>query len=123
MAAKWPELASAHATTWPVTDIFYFRKLKLYAFSKVNAFEANYVAKELLSLNQEVFWDTNIDRELLFLLVDRWGEFSQENRNQLTDRILAGPDQRPHWSDEEFPALRDWGLPNTLGILSCRVVN
>lgn len=109
MAAKWPELASAHATTWPVTDIFYFRKLKLYAFSKVNAFEANYVAKELLSLNQEVFWDTNIDRELLFLLVDRWGEFSQENRNQLTDRILAGPDQRPHWSDEEFPALRDWG--------------
>lgn len=46
-------------------------------------------------------------RELLFLLVDGWGEFSQENRNQLTDRILTGPDQLSHWSDEEFPGLRD----------------
>lgn len=109
MAAKWPELANAHAATWPLADIFYFRKLKLYAFSKVNAFEADHVAEELLSLDQEAFWDTDVDRELLFLLVDRWGEFSQESRDQLTDRILAGPDQPSHWSDEEFPALRNVG--------------
>lgn len=109
MAAKWPELANAHAATWPLADIFFFRKLKLYAFSKVNAFEADHVAEELLSLDQEAFWDTDVDRELLFLLVDRWGEFSQESRDQLTDRILAGPDQPSHWSDEEFPALRNVG--------------
>jgi len=109
MAAKWPELANAHAATWPLADIFFFRKLKLYAFSKVNVFEADHVAEELLSLDQEAFWDTDVDRELLFLLVDRWGEFSQESRDQLTDRILAGPDQPSHWSDEEFPALRNVG--------------
>lgn len=109
LAAKWPELANAHAATWPLADIFFFRKLKLYAFSKVNAFEADHVAEELLSLDQEAFWDTDVDRELLFLLVDRWGEFSQESRDQLTDRILAGPDQPSHWSDEEFPALRNVG--------------
>jgi hypothetical protein len=107
MAAKWPELASAHATTWPVTDLFYFRKLKLYAFSKVDAFEADHVAEEVLSLDQEAFWDNDVVRELLFLLVDRWREFSQENRNQLTDRILTGPDQFSYWSDEEFHRLRD----------------
>ncbi|WP_105101416.1 SIR2 family protein [Microbulbifer pacificus] len=107
MVAKWPELANAHATTWPATDRFFFRKLKLYAFSKVDAFEADHVAEEVLSLDQETFWDTDVARELLFLLVDRWGEFSQENQNQLTDRILAGPDKLSHWSDEKFPEFRD----------------
>lgn len=107
MAANWPELANAHATTWPAADQFFFRKLKLYAFSKVCVFEADHVAKEVLRLDQQTFWDIDVARELLFLLVDRWGEFSQERRSQLTDRILTGPDQRPHWSDEEFPALRD----------------
>ena len=107
MAAKWPALANAHATTWPAADRFFFRKLKLYAFGKVRSFAADHVAKEVLSLDQETFWDLHVVRELLFLLVDRWGEFSRENRNQLTDRILAGPDQLSHWSGEEFPRLRD----------------
>ncbi len=107
IAAKWPELANAHATTWPTTDQFFFRKLKLYAFSKADAFEADHVAKEVLSLDQEVFWDLNVVRELLFLLVDRWEEFSLESRHQLIDRILSGPDQFSYWSDEEFPRMRD----------------
>lgn len=107
MAAGWPELAKAHATTWPATDRFFYRKLKLYAFSKVNLFEADHVAKEVLSLDQEIFWDLHVVRELLFLLVDRWAEFSQESRNQLIDRILSGPNRFSHWSDEEFPGLRD----------------
>lgn len=107
MAKKWPELAKAYATTWPTTDRFFFRKLKLYAFSKADTFDADRVAKEVLSLDQEAFWDSNVVRELLFLLVDRWREFSQEDRNQLTDRILIGPNQLSYWSDEEFPGWRD----------------
>ncbi len=107
LAAKWPELAHAHATTWPATDQFFFRKLKLYAFGKVEAFDADYVAKQILALDQEIFWDIDVVRELLFLLADRWKEFSQEQRNELTDRILAGPDRRPHWPNEEFHELRD----------------
>ena len=107
MAAKRPELANAHATTWPATAPFFFRKLKLYAFSKIDVFDANHVAKEVLSLDQETFWDSDIARELLFLLVDRWGEFSLENRGQLTDRILMGPDRLSHWSDDEFLERRD----------------
>lgn len=107
MTAKWPELAKAHAMTWPTTERFFFRKLKLYAYSKVNIFEADSVAEQVLFLDQEAFWDIDVVRELLFLLVDRWREFSQESRNQLIDRILTGPDQLSHWSDEEFHELRD----------------
>lgn len=101
MAAIWPELARAHATTWTATDQFFFRKLKLYAFNKVNLFAADHVAEEVLSLDQEAFWSNGVARELLFLLRDRWGEFSQESRNQLIDRILSGPDP----FDEELPGL------------------
>ncbi|MEG8248645.1 SIR2 family protein [Pseudomonas paracarnis] len=107
MIAKWPALAIAHAMTWPPTERYFFRKLKLYAYSKVNLFGADSVAEQVLFLDQEAFWDINVARELLFLLVDRWKEFSQVSRNQLIDRILTGPDQRTHWSDEEFHDLRD----------------
>lgn len=107
MAVRWPELAHAHAMTWPASDQFFFRKLRLYALSKVITFEAKDVVKEILALDQMIFWDSDLVRELLFLLVDRWGEFTCESRNQLIDRILAGPNQPSHWSNEEFPRLRN----------------
>jgi hypothetical protein len=107
LAAKCPDLANAHATTWPDDDRFFFRKLKLYAFSKKEAFEANYVAENVFSLDQETFWDEDVARELLFLLVDRWQEFSDEFQKRLFDRIITGPDQPSHWSDEEYFSLRN----------------
>lgn len=107
MAAQQPKVAHARASCWPTTDQFFFRKLKLYALSKVEVFEAEEVAKDVLSLTQETFWETGLTRELLFLLRDRWKEFSQASRNELTDRILAGPDQTLGWSNEEFPRVRD----------------
>lgn len=124
VAAKWPELAHAHAATWLATDQLYFRKLKLYASSKADVFESNHVAKEVLSLPQETFWDLRVARELLFLLVDRWSELSQANRNQLIDRILAGPDQPSHCPDEKFPMLRDefaWKYARYMEIQGCEL--
>jgi NAD-dependent SIR2 family protein deacetylase len=107
MANLWPELANAHSVSWPATDQFFFRKLKLYAFNQAKVFEANYVASAVLSFDQEAFWDREVVRELLFLLMDRWREFSQESRDKLTDRILSGPDQLSHWTDDELHELRD----------------
>lgn len=102
-----PDLAQAHAMIWPVTDRFFFSKLKLYAYSKKNVFEADQAAKAVLSFDQTSFWNIGVVRELLFLLVDRWTEFSQEIQDRLIDRILDGPEQLSHWSDGEFPRLRD----------------
>lgn len=107
VAGKWPELANAHVTTWPVTEPFFFRKLRLYAFSKTSVFGADRVAEEVLSLEQNGFWDTNVTRELLFLLTDRWEEFSQDNQNRIIDRILTGPYQLPYLSKEELPKERE----------------
>lgn len=102
-----PGLAHANAAAWPSTDRYFFRKLKLYAFSKGAAFRADYVADALLAFDQEAFWDSDVRRELLFLLEDRWDELPVVKRDQLTDRILTGPDRPAHWSDGDFGAHRD----------------
>lgn len=102
VAAKWPELAQAHATIWPTNERYFFRKLKLYAFSKSNVFNADYVAQKILSLDQQVFWSTDLARELLFLLVGRWQDLPEPCRYKLTERILKGPDQFDYWPDEQF---------------------
>jgi len=102
-----PTLAQAHATTWPFTSRYFFRKLKLYALGKMHLFDAGHAVEILLSFDQQSFWDAGVARELLFLVADRWNEFSQEHKDRLTDRILAGPDQLGGWSEDEFPALRD----------------
>lgn len=107
IADRLPELAKAHAMTWPETDKYFYRKLKLYAFAKANVFDADFVAEAVLAFGQETFWDHDVVRELLFLLVDRWEEFSPDNRSQLTERILDGPDQVQYWSDEEYPLIRN----------------
>lgn len=101
-----PGLAHAKAVAWPSTDPYFFRKLKLYAFNKAAAFTADYVADALLAFDQEVFWDSDVRRELLFLLEDRWSELPVAKRDQLADRILKGPDRPADWFDGDFDARR-----------------
>ncbi|MGE6742060.1 SIR2 family protein [Allorhizobium pseudoryzae] len=102
-----PEVAKAHATTWPESDRFFYRKLKLHALAKGKVFNAEYAAEVVLSFDQAAFWDLKVVRELLFLLVDRWAEFTEDHRYRLIERVLLGPDQLPHWSEEEYLSMRD----------------
>ncbi len=102
-----PSLAKAHAEKWDEKDVYFFHKLKLYALAKKSLFDANEVASIISSLEQKVFWDIGVVRELLFAIIDRWSEFSEDSKEAVAKRILAGPDQLDHWSDEEFPGHRD----------------
>lgn len=107
MVSNFPETMRGYAATWPTEDRFYFRKLRLFALSYVELFEADEAAQSLLNLSQECFWDANARRELLFLISDRWKSFSAENKAALADRLLNGPDKTEHWSDEEYPAIKN----------------
>ena len=106
MVAIAPQAALGHFLTWPKEDRFIFRKLGLYALSKQELFNPDAVAEQLLALNQEIFWDDKVSRELLFLLVDRWTTFSESNQKKLGERLLAGPDKARCWSKEDYPNLR-----------------
>ena len=102
-----PDIALGHFLTWPVEDKFFFKKLVLYALSKEDLFGPEEVAKRVLALRQDIFWDSDVARELIFLLVDRWSAFPEPLRYQLGERLLSGPDQESYWSDEVYPSRRD----------------
>ncbi|MBZ2189522.1 SIR2 family protein [Alcanivorax sp. JB21] len=102
-----PDLAKVHAMTWDQGDKYFFRKLKLYALSKPNVFSAVRAVEVLMSFDQESFWDFGVARELLFLVEDRWPEFSVADKDRLAERLLAGPDQRFYWADGAYPEIRD----------------
>jgi len=97
-----PTKTRAHAIMWSTEDKYYFRKLKLFAMNHADLFEADEAAEVVLNLNQELFWDDGVTRELMFLINDRWESFSEANRIALADRILNGPDKREQWSEDEF---------------------
>ena len=101
-----PDVAMGHVLTWPDDDRFFFSKLKLYAFSKTALFASDDVAARLLALDQDIFWDTDVLRELVFLMVDRWATFTGDEKAALGERILDGPDKATDWSDEEYPGIR-----------------
>lgn len=107
MVSGCPETVRGYAATWPADEKFYFRKLKLFALNHVELFGADEAAESVLALSQDVFWDMDVRRELLFLIHDRWEDFSETNRDALAERLFIGPDKMEHWSDEEYPNTRD----------------
>lgn len=121
-----PDIALGHFQTWPMEDKFFFKKLGLYALSKEDLFEPEEVGRRLLELGQDVFWDTSVSRELIFLLVDRWAAFPEPLRYQIGERLLAGPDQESYWSDEVYPGRRDQlvaSYARYLEMQGCELVN
>ena len=107
MVVHLPVIARAHAIIWPIEDEYFFRKLKLFALNHIELFEADEAAEILLALDQNCFWDSDVCRELLFLIHDRWEDFSKENKISLADRLLNGPDKKDHWTKEEYPKFKD----------------
>lgn len=101
MVANHPKIARAYSIMWPVDKKYYFRMLKLFALNHVDLFTGDESAEIVISLDQDCFWDVVIRRELLFLIHDRWKEFSNYNKSLLVERLLNGPDNRNDWSEEK----------------------
>lgn len=107
MSEQHPAVLRGHVEEWDHEDQSFFRKLKLFALNDKRLFDANEAATIVLMLGQNAFWDQKVVRELLFLMADRWSGFSPENKAALFDRMLAGPNKMGHWSDENYPKMRD----------------
>lgn len=97
----------SYVLAWNHKDRFYFRKLKLFVFNDPQVFKANEAAELVLEFDQDDFWDNEVRRELLFLLADRWSNFTFKNRFALERRLLAGPKKMEHCPDEDYPIFRD----------------
>ena len=83
-----PKSAKMIAMEWPVSDRYFFRKLKLFALSNSAIFKASDVSSEVMKLTDDEFWCNENIRELLFLLKRRWSEFDDTEKQDITGRIV-----------------------------------
>lgn len=97
MADSEPKLLRAYIDTWPNPEYYIFDKIRLFVWNKENLYKGNDVAERVLSLQDEQFWRSENERELLFLLRDRWAVFSLENKERIALRLLKG---RPKYESE-----------------------
>ncbi len=91
-----PTVLRGHIDTWPHPKGFVFDKLHLYALNKPKLFGSQEVAAHVLSMEGVQLWNPGNKREMLFLIKDRWSEFSAEERAKIAGRILDGRPQYPH---------------------------
>lgn len=101
-----PDQVAATATLWPKPETIVFDKFRLFVWNKPQVFSPSQAATLLLNLDQDAFWHPNNRQELLFLIRDRWEDFSRDERMAIEARLLAGPDKYEHQSDEEYPVER-----------------
>ena len=83
--------AKSLARGWTFDDPYFFRKLKLYALNFEILFDIDEVYYWIMQLSEKEFWCENSRRELLFLLKDRWNEFSEFQKQKLVETILSPP--------------------------------
>ena len=105
MVVLHPAQVAATATLWPRPESIVLDKFRLFLWNKPQMFSASQAATLLLDLDQVTFWHPNIQRELLFLLRDRWTDFIADERLAIEARLLAGPDKYEHQSDDEYPVV------------------
>lgn len=99
LAASQPEEARRAVMHWPEKDPYFFDQLKVYAWRHPGLFDSSDIASGLLLLSEESFWGSRCRPELLKLLMEHWENLSSMLREQLVDRVLAGP-SRALWSDD-----------------------
>jgi hypothetical protein len=98
-----PEAAALEVKQWPINDKYFFGKLSIFASMHQQVMSANSVANLLLSMDDEIFWESRCQRELLFTLRARWPEFKSRQRRAIERRIAKGPAK---WSNEKASDFR-----------------
>ena len=109
--------AQRELSAWPVNEPCFFDKLRIWAWMKHEIVSPVEVAEGLLSLSSEAFWNSYLQRELLWTLRARWRDFSLNDRRAVERRIIEGPEQWAQESDVDFANRRGHDAAVRLGWL------
>ena len=91
-------------SAWPTDDDTAFCRLRFWAAGKPKLTTAHAFHQIVKGLNDDAFWHHDHQRDLLLVLVGRWGELSERSRKQIEKRLLEGP---PRWKDEEDASYKE----------------
>jgi hypothetical protein len=98
-----PKHAKSHVLSWQTERSEYFSILTLFAMNQGSLFSSDEAFDCLMTLGDQEFWDANVCRELLFLIMDRYSELSELQQEDLIDKLFMGPNTDPenNMTDEE----------------------
>lgn len=97
------EAAKFEVARWDSSDRIFFAKLFLYAAWVPALVDPSEAARRILAMPDDVFWNSDLRRELLFALRAQWPEFGLRDRARIERRFVAGP---PSYEDEPAKAYR-----------------
>jgi hypothetical protein len=86
--------AKRELKTWPVNDQTIFSRLRIWASGIEESVSDEMFRLTIADINDEAFWSSYHQRDLLLILTKRWGDLWNETRGEIEARILMGP---PRW--------------------------
>lgn len=85
--------------SWPTTDDTIFARLRIWAAGNVKVVSPAGFGDVIDNISDDAFWDARHQRDLLFVLADRWKDLSEATRDSIERRLLSGP---ARWEGEEY---------------------
>lgn len=92
-----PDLAKGEVNAWPVDDNTIFGRLRLWIVGFEALVPNDQIGQYLSSLDSEMFWGLQHQRDLLLSLKDRWPKLAAPQRREIELIILRG---RNRFEDE-----------------------
>jgi hypothetical protein len=83
-----PEKARIEINSWPVDDKYIFARLRIWA-AGLKVTSATDAANIVLGFPDEIFWGSHQQRDLLYVIRDRWQDFSDQDRVRIETRLLT----------------------------------
>ncbi|WP_246763658.1 SIR2 family protein [Rhizobium bangladeshense] len=94
-----PEAASREVNAWDGYDGLVFERLRIWAAGRRGLTSIQHAESVLMNINDETFWSSRHERDLLFAIKDRWSEMSDGARSSIEARLLTSP--IPYLADTE----------------------
>jgi hypothetical protein len=113
-----PRHVAATMSLWPDSDNRVQLKLRLFGWGLAAAFPGPMAAENLMALSDRDFWSLDSQRDLLFFIRGRWGDFCDSERRRIIERLLAGPSQRDDEEADKYAERRSFSAATRLRRLS-----
>lgn len=117
LSVEHPEVARDEVKRWRLNEVFFFDKLRLYAWRNERLISAREVAEGVLKLSDAAFWNFYQRRELLHALRARWHEFDLSFRERVESRITGGPRRLAEEEESEYATRKGISAARLLGWL------
>lgn len=106
LSALDPKAAQREVRSWPGPEDAVFRILRVWSAGQAALTSAGEASRVFADLPDDVFWDREVQRDLLVSLKVRWSELAQEAKRAVEAKILTGSEPWEGADPEQYAKYR-----------------